>query len=73
MSLTKGIVLDLKFLDILLYILIFLTKLFTMFSIFNWFVFQGFVTILKVSFQLADYLRGGFYLMGPNKKIVYYL
>ena len=29
--------------------------------------FQGFVTIWKVSFQLADYLREGFYLKGPKK------
>ena len=64
---TKGIVLDMKFSDILPYILIFLTKPFTMFSTVNWFVFQGFVTIWKVSFQLADYLREGFYLKGPKK------
>ena len=64
---TKGIVLVLKFSDILPYILIFLTKPFTMFSTVNWFVFQGFVTIWKVSFQLADYLREGFYLKGPKK------
>ena len=67
---TKGIVLDLKFSDILPYILIFLTKPFTMFSIVNWFVFQGFVTIWKVSFQLVDYIRGGLYLMGPNKSFI---
>ena len=29
--------------------------------------FQGFVTIWKISFQLADYLREGFYLKGPKK------
>ena len=33
----------------------------------NWFIFQGFVTIWKVSFQLVDYLRGGLYLRGPKK------
>ena len=64
---TKEIALDLKFSDILPYILIFLTKPCKMFFIVNWFVFQGFVTIWKVSFQLVDYLRGGFYQRGPKK------